>query len=200
MADRIACRTRDFVSNKASIMKLPVRIAVLSVACLLAGCGQNLGTYAVESVHIATSPPVRAKTAAYYGEFLEIRLRSETNLTALADAVDSVYVHADFCPLSNPRGLIAFGPYSGNGDDLGLLSASPVLQPGTDDAFHYRVYVPVAHREVRPETSGQVRLPTYDLRETKDDLCLRLFSPGYNITDSRSKTIRVPAKMIPALE
>jgi hypothetical protein len=60
------------------------------------------------------------------------------------------------------------------------------------------LYVVVAYRAPPATQAGQIQLPTYDLHGSNRDLCLRLFAPGYNLTKSRSDTIRVPAGIISA--
>ncbi len=170
--------------------------AVVLATPLLSGCGQNLGAYAVEAVEVTTDVPLRAETAARYRRFLEVRLASRTSLTEFADEIDGIYVDADFCPLRNPDGVIAFGPFGGDGEDLGVPSAAPALRPSADGDFHYRVYLPIAYRANRATKPGQIQLPTYDMRETRRDLCLRLFAPGYDIIKSRSETVTVPADLI----
>ena len=138
----------------------------------------------------------RAKPSSSYEEFLEIRLISDMSITSLDNAIDGLYVDADFCPLRDKNGLIAFGPFSESGDDLSLPSAASVLQPDTDGHFHYRIYFPVAHRAQTATRPGQIQLPTYDLREADSVVCMRLFAPSYNLIKSRSNTIKVPASMI----
>jgi hypothetical protein len=175
---------------------MSTRLSLSLTTLLLSGCGENLGTYAVEAVRVTTDVPLRADTQGHFDQFLEVRLRSKTSLTALADEIDGVYVDADFCPVRNVVGVIAFGQFSDDGDDLGLPSAAPALRPSADGEFHYRIYLPVAYR-AEPETKpGQLQLPTYDLRGSKSDLCLRLVAPEYNIIKSHSATIRVPADFI----
>lgn len=177
-------------------VRMSARLSIALATLLISGCGQNLGTYAVGAVRVTTDVPLSAETAAQYGDFLEVRLASKTNLTALADGIDAVYVDADFCPLRNPDGVIAFGPFGDGGEDLGVPSVAPALRQSADGDFHYRIYVPIAYRAGPATKPGQIQLPRYDLRETKRDLCLRLFAPGYNILKSRSETVRVPANVI----
>ena len=150
----------------------------------------------MESARLATEAPLRDATSSSYGEFLEVRLVSNTSLTSLADEIDGLYVDADFCPLVDRNGVIAFGPFSDGGDDLGLPSAAPALRPGADGRFQYRIYIPVAHHAQTATPPGQAQLPTYNLRETDGALCLRLFAPGYNLIKSRSDTVTVPADLI----
>jgi hypothetical protein len=165
---------------------------------LLTGCGQYLGSYTAESARVVTevtdshfgqpSPP--------YGQYLEVRVASKTSLTSIRRKVDGVYVDADFCPLRNRNGLIAFGPFSDDGRDLSLPSDAGSLHAARDGLFRYRLYVVVAYTAQRETSPGQLQLPTYDLRGAKRDLCLRLFAPGFNLIRSRSGTISVPADMI----
>ena len=150
----------------------------------------------MDAVHVIEDVPIRAETAPHYGQFVEVRLTSKTNLTALADDIDGIYVDADFCPIRDTIGVIAFGPFSKEGDDLSVPSATPALSPNADGKFEYRIYVPIAYRAKQVTRPGRTQLPTYDLRETDRDLCLRLFAPGYNVIASRSQTVRIPSKAI----
>jgi hypothetical protein len=170
--------------------------AAISAALVLIGCGQYLGEYTAVSALIATHVPLSSETSSSYGQFLEIRLVSDTSVTSLAGEIDGLYVDADFCPLRNSNGLIAFGPFSDSGDDLGLPSAAPALRTGADGRFYYRIYIPVAHHAHAATRPGQFQLPTYDLRQTQGAVCLRLFAPGYNLINSRSDVVMVPAEMI----
>lgn len=164
----------------------------------LTGCGQHLGTYAVEQVRVVTEIPQShfGSPSPSYGRFLEIRLASKTSLTSIGRKVDAVYVDADFCPLRNRDGLIAFGPYSNDEQDLGLPGDANALKAGRDGLFRYRLYVVVAYRAQRATEPGELQLPTYELQGSNRDLCLRLFAPGYNLIRSRSDTIRVPAEIV----
>jgi hypothetical protein len=173
-------------------------ILVLATLLPVTGCGQYLGDYAVEDVRVVPDiPPSHAGSPSPgYGAYLEVRLASKTNLTSIPPNVDAVYVDADFCPLRNGNGLIAFGPYSDDKQDLGLLSDAKPASAGRDGLFRYRLYVAVAYRAQRVTEPGQLQLPTYDLEANNRDLCLRLFAPGYDLIKSRSETIRVPAAMV----
>lgn len=166
----------------------------------LTGCGQYLGSYTVEAVHVVPEVPQShfGPPTPSYGQYLEIRLASKTNLTSFGRKVDGVYVDADFCPLRDRYGLIAFTPFSDDGRDLSSPSDARAVQAGRDGLFRYRLYVVVAYRAQRATHPGQDQLPTYDLRRSHGDLCLRLFAPGYDLIKSRSDTIRVPAEMVAA--
>jgi hypothetical protein len=177
-------------------VKVATPFPAISALLLLTGCGQDLGEYGVESVRVATDVPLSDETSSSYVRFLEVRLVSDTNLTALSEEIDSLYVDADFCPPGDGDGLIAFGPFSDNGSDLGVPSAAPALRTGVDGRFHYRIYIPVAHHARATTQPRQIRLPAYDLRETAHAACLRLFAPGYNLLEQRSKIITVSAAMI----
>jgi len=178
-------------------MKRAQRLS-LAVASLLplTGCGQHLGSYAVEQVRVVTEIPQSFfSPSPSYGRYLEIRVASKMSLTSIGRNV-AVYIDADFCPLRNRNGLIAFGPYSNDEEDLGLPGDATALKAGRDGLFRYRLYVSVAYGGQRPTGPGQLQLPTYDLKLSNRDLCLRLFAPGYNLIKSRSETIRVPAEMV----
>jgi hypothetical protein len=179
-------------------MKKAERLTVALAGLLpLAGCGQYLGSYAVEQVHLVTEVPPSdfGSPSPSYGRYLEIGLASETSLTSIG-GVGAVYVHADFCPLRNDNGLIAFGPYSNDKQSLGLPDDADALKASSDGLYRYRLYVVVAHRAQPETTPGQLQLPTYDLKQSNRDLCLRLFAPDYTLTKPLSGTIRVPAAMV----
>ena len=164
----------------------------------LTGCGQHLGSYAVEEVRVVAEIP-RAhygSPSPSYGKYLEIRLASKTSLTSIGGKIDAVYVDADFCPLSNRNGLIAFGPYSNEGQDLSLPSDANALKASRNGLFRYRIYVVAGYKAERAKGPGQIQLPTYDLNGSNRDLCLRLFAPGYNLIKSRSEIIRVRAELV----
>lgn len=173
-------------------------ISLVLGTLLLTGCGQYLGSYTPESARVVTDMPNShfGQPSPPYGQYLEIRVASKTSLTSIEKKADGIYVDADFCPLRNRNGLIAFGPFSDDGRDLSLPSDAGSLHAGRDGLFRYRLYVVVAYTAQRVTSSGQLQLPTYDLRGAKRDLCLRLFAPGYNLIKSRSGTISVPADMI----
>lgn len=177
-------------------VKISTRLFIVATLLLLSGCSQNLGSYGLETVSVTSDVPIPAETAAHYGRFVEVILSSNTSLTAISEELDAVYVGADFCPLRDPNGVITFGPFDATGLDLGLPSAAPAMQPDSDGKFRYRIYLPIAYRAKQVTQPGQIQLPTYDLRETESDLCLQLFAPGYNIIQSRSNIIRVPASVI----
>jgi hypothetical protein len=172
-------------------------LALMSLLSLT-GCGQHLGSYAVEEARVVTEIPQShfGSPSPSYGRYLEVRFASKTSLTSVGRKVDAVYVDSDFCPLRNRSGLIAFGPYGNDGQDLGLPGDANALKSGRDGLFRYRVYVVVAHRGQRAVGHGQLQLPTYDLKGSNRDLCLRLSAPGYNLIHSRSETIRVPAELV----
>ena len=155
-------------------------LPAVSVALLLSGCGQYLGSYTVESARLTTDVPLAAETSSGYAEFLEVRMASDTSLTSLAENIDGLYVGADYCPLRREDGLIAFGPFGDSGVNLSVPSAAPALRPGPDGRFHYRIYIPVANHAELATEPGQIQLPTYDLRRSRSGVCLRLFAPGYN--------------------
>jgi len=179
-------------------MEKAQRLTLALTSLLLTACGQHLGSYAVQQARVVTQiPPSHlGSPSPSYGQYLEIGIASKTSLTSIGGNVDAVYVDADFCPLSNRNGLIAFGPYGDDGQDLGLPRDAKPLRAGTDGLFRYRLYVVIAYTAQRATASGQLPLPTYNLKGSNRDLCLRLFAPGYNLIKSRSETIRVPAEIV----
>ena len=179
-------------------MKSAKPFTVALATLLLTGCGQYLGDYAVEDVRVVPNIPPSHESSLdpSYGQYLEIRLASKTNLTSIGQKVDAVYVDADFCPLRTRNGLIGFGPYSDEKQDLGLPRHASALKVGADGLYRYRLYVVVAYRAQQVTEPGQLQLPTYNLQVSNRDLCLRLFAPGYNLIKSESKIIKVPAEVV----
>jgi hypothetical protein len=179
-------------------MKSAKPFTVALATLLLTGCGQYLGDYAVEDVRVVPDIPAshEGSPSPSYGQYLEIRIASKTNLTSIGQKVDAVYVDADFCPLRNRDGLIAFGPYSEAKQDLSLPGDANALKVGADGLYRYRLYVVVAYAAQRTTQPGQIQLPTYNLQGGNRDLCLRLFAPGYNLIKSQSKIIKVPAELV----
>jgi hypothetical protein len=182
-------------------MRIAARFTFVLAGLLpLAGCGQYLGSYSVESVRVVTEMPKSdfGTPTPSYGQYLEIRVASSTSLTSIGRTVDGVYLDSDFCPIRNKNALIAFGPFSDDGRDLSLPSDASPVHVGSDGLFRYRLYVAVASAADQAAKPGQIQLPTYDLHSSDHDLCLRLFAPGYNLIKSRSETIRVPAHLVSA--
>lgn len=171
------------------------------MACLpLSGCGQYLGDYTLEKVEVVRDlPKPFGGEVEGYGEYLAISLASTTSLTAIGDRVDGVYVNADFCPLRDSHQLVALGPVSDNGEDLSLPSAASSLKRHGDGRFWYRIFLVSAH-PMPGVQYGKTAMdrPRYDLRTANQDVCLRLFAPGYNLVPSQSQTVTVPAELIAA--
>ncbi|HET6942287.1 MAG TPA: hypothetical protein VFH89_09015 [Sphingomicrobium sp.] len=169
--------------------------------CLpLLGCGQYLGDYSLENVEAVRGLPASfPKDAQSYGEFLAITLASSTNLAALSEKRQAVYVNADFCPMQNGDGIVALGPVNEAGKDPTFASNAIGIKPHGDGRFRYRIYLVPAHPmpDVHYSTSA-MEWPRYDLRSARRDVCVRLHAPGYNVTRSQSQTVIVPAELIVA--
>ena len=198
-------------------------VAVLSVVALVAGCGEYLGDQRFERVRLVTSKPrgsmdVKGSTDLY-GRYLEVEFSSETNLTPVG-ARTSLYVAADLCPIRDRHRIWAFGPYADGkevADDNGELVErlpgkaddrlydyvrGPVkaLKPNPlDGRYHYTAYLLPSHPMPGIEySSSSLEMPHYNLATEARDVCLRLFAPGYNLTESRSSTVIIPASTIAA--
>ncbi|MGK9234430.1 hypothetical protein KXS07_33935 [Inquilinus limosus] len=175
--------------------------AICGLLLSIGGCGQHLGDYRVETVRVVSGlpQPFGREISADYREYFEIDLSSATDLTAVAGQVDAVYVHADFCPIRDRHRLIAFGPIGVDGHDLGAPSGSPQQQPQPDGRFHYRFYLVPAHPMPGVDYSAtSLEWPRYDLRTSDQDVCLRLFAPGYYLIHPHSSDIRIPARLLGA--
>jgi hypothetical protein len=64
---------------------------------------------------------------------------------------------------------------------------------GADGKAAYVLYAPVIANP-RVGYSGADPQPGYDLSREDGDLCLKIMQTGYFITESRSDTIRIPAR------
>lgn len=180
-------------------MSITTRLLVATCLLLqLAACGEYLGVYSVETVKLVTetSIPPDSRPSPSYGQYLEVQLASKTNLVEIGAKLDGVYIDADSCPLHDPNGFIAFGPFGDDGQDLGVPSAAPALRVHRDGRSRYRIFLAVRYRGRTATKPGQTRIPAYDLRDANRDVCLRLSAPGYDLIKSRSETVRVPAHAI----
>jgi hypothetical protein len=178
------------------------RLAFLILAATLVSCGKPLGSYQVTSVTLVPSSTLKKVDPAECGncdpgsELLRIELRSQTNLYDATDGAGS-YVLASFCPYDENRVLYTSEPYyddRGNYDPRTRKDLPPVKNAKTND-YLYTTYLAVTEAGT-PARSGQIEQIAYDLRRQPQDLCLRLFHPGYYITRSQSRVILVPAAMI----
>lgn len=166
----------------------------------LASCGQPLGNYELETIQLTAEAPLpEGVRAPSYGRYLKVELSSETSLTAIADKIDAVYAHADFCPFSDPYSLTTFGPFSSDNVDLGVPGFADPLRRGHDRKFHYNVFIVPKHPmpDVTYSKASRER-EAYDIGSNGRDVCLRFDAPGYDIIKSRSAMIRIPYEQIAA--
>lgn len=171
-------------------------LLALAATALTAGCGQPLGSYTVEGVStVPTMTLTMNGREPGYGEYFQIDLASETDLTGLGPGVNAIYAHADFCPMRDDQGLVVFGP--GDENNREVRSSDPAIKatPGADGLFRYRLFIVAAHPmpDVRYSASWADH-QRYDLRTTQRDVCVRLHAPGYNLTPSQSRVIRIQAR------
>lgn len=199
--------------------------SVLSAAVVITGCGQYLGDQRFERVRVVTSRPMDSVTGKDYvdpyGRYLEVEFSSELDLMPIATQGHALYVEADPCPMSNRDRLWVFGPFSGGREiasDPGVLverlprkaenrrvydhipGQARTLEPDPSDGrYRYTAYLLPSHPMPGVEYNQRMLdRPRYDLARQTGDVCLRLFSPGYNLIKSRSDTIVVPSAAIAA--
>ena len=161
----------------------------------LTGCGQYLGAYDVKSISLV---PMMFLTSEGkdpgYGEYFQVDLTSATDITSLG--ARSVYADAKFCGARDEDDLVAFGPGDDSGRDLRSSDSDSPKKGHSDGRFHYRIYIVAAHPMPGVEySSSWGDQQRYDLRTTDRDVCIRLRAPGYYLTPSRSRIIRVPARL-----
>jgi hypothetical protein len=96
-------------------------------------------------------------------------------------------------PIRGSNKLIAFGPIGKDGKPVEEYKRVDKLERGADGRYHYPVYVVTNAPARKLFTNSEDVIPPYDLRKSKRDICLRFFVPGYNITPSKSRTVRIPA-------
>jgi len=166
----------------------------------LASCGQPLGEYELETIELTAEAPLpEGVRGPSYGQYLKVELSSKTSLTEIADKIDGVYAHADFCPFSDPYSLRSFGPFSSDNVDLGVPSVAEPLQRGSDGKFHYNVFIVPKHPMPDVTYSKAAREEeAYDILSNGRDVCLRFEAPGYDIIKSKSAMIRMPYEQIAA--
>ncbi|MXP13605.1 hypothetical protein GRI44_02405 [Altererythrobacter confluentis] len=181
-------------------MHIPGWFLAACGSATLASCGQPLGEYELETIQLTAEAPLpEGVRAPIYGRYLKVELSSETSLTAIADTIDGVYAHADFCPFSDPYSLTTFGPFSSDNVDLQVPSFAEPLQRGPDGKFHYNVFIVPKHPMPNVTYSKAAReRETYDIGSNGRDVCLMIDAPGYDIIKSKSGLIRIPYEQIAA--
>ncbi|ANU06962.1 hypothetical protein [Paraurantiacibacter namhicola] len=187
------CRLYRHQEESSETVKRTKLVLTAGASIALASCGQPLGTYEVEALTVTeNAPKPEGVRAPNYGRYVKVALSSETNLTAIADHIASVYAHADFCPFSDPYFLTTFGPFSSGDADLEVPSSAKALERAPDGKFHYNVYIVPRHRmpDIKYSRSADAR-ESYDIESDGRDICIRFDAPGYDIVKSRSKMIRI---------
>ena len=165
----------------------------------LAACGDYLGDYRLEDVRLVEDVPAVATEGMKYrrpSQYIRIELSSEASLYA-ANTGPGLYADVDFCPLKNPDQMIAFGPVAADEKAVESWKRDDVLKPDArDQRYHYFVYVVPSSPPRKIFANSKDETAGYDLRKQMQDVCVRFFVPGYNITASRSNMIEIPANAI----
>jgi len=171
------------------------RMLLCAAIGALSACGQNLGTYSLAGLSKTDDLPEAFKRSSgydgHYGQFLRVELESSANINEF-DTGSGLYADAGDCPIQKHGSVVAFGPFDLSGEEVGAGHSPSQLEPANDGFFHYLVYLVTA---VTAQTGPNGFTP-YDLSRERKDMCLRLYSPGYHITPSRSHTVRIPAAEI----
>ncbi len=173
-------------------------VPALLASVLISGCGHQLGSYDLNDVKAVRWLPASVpESAQSYGEFIEVRIASPTNLTALSDKPHAVYVDARLCSSGKADELIAFGPFSDNGASLRNPSDAQNIQPDESGHFHYSVFLVPAHPMLGTHYSATaMEWSKYDLRLINDDVCIRLVAPSYTLASTKSQVTRIPSEII----
>lgn len=173
-------------------------MAVLYLSPYLSACGDHLGEYRVEQVQLVDNVPAEAvdgRRLPSGSDYFRIALSSETSLNA-KDTGPGLYTEADYCPIRDSNRLIPFGPIANDGKPVEEYRRREKLERGADGRYHYLVYISASSPARKLFTNSEDVIPAYDLRQSKRDLCLRFFVPGYNITPSQSRTVRISAEAL----
>ncbi|CAA9526459.1 MAG: hypothetical protein AVDCRST_MAG31-1975 [uncultured Sphingomonas sp.] len=175
-------------------------LLVAAFTVCLSGCGDYLGEYRLEDVRLTNELPADALDGKFVPDgrqFFRVELSSDTSLYA-AETGPGLYTDADFCPLSNPHRLIAFGPVASDEKAVEDYRRERELKPSGDGRYHYFVYLVPRSAPRKLISNSDDIIPAYNLTDANRDICVRFFVPGYNIIKSRSSTVKVPADRLSA--
>lgn len=177
------------------------RSLALVTAMFLGGCGDHLGTYQVDGVELADRLPSVAldgKASPPHPQLLRVAFSSPFNLHA-SETGAGLYIEADTSPLRDPYRLVTFGPVVADGRPVENWRRETPLRPAADGRFHYLAWLAVRSPSRKRSGIAGDTIPAANLAEGRDDLCLRLFVPGYAVTTSQSDVFRVERRLLDPL-
>ena len=183
-------------------MRLQI-VCIAGFGLLVSACGPHLGSYAVGEVSVVSAYPDGPDgsgsiedVAKHYPKLLRVEIISKFDLSK-AETGAGLYVHGDFCPLSSADRLIVLEVKAKDGTPVEGWQRKTTLEPDpADGQFHYFLYLAPSSPARKAFSNSQDVIPAYDLRKTREAICLRLTVPAYYITKSVSHTLHVPADAI----
>ena len=173
-----------------------MRLLAVSVAALaLAGCGPSLGTYEVTGLSVVDDLPEAIDHSRKPQPYLQVDLASDFDL--VADGNGNIYPFKVECGLFGGQEAMVFGPLAADDPPLDLYDATPAMPRDARGKANYQLFVevvaePFAHFDTSDRYVG------HDLATSEDDLCLEIRQAGYFLTESSSRTIRIPAETVRA--
>ena len=166
--------------------------ATLAAVAALGGCGPSLGSYEVIAVSMVKGVPQGDEVHFPDTPLLRIDLRSGFDL--IAETNGNIYAFKTECGDSGTRGHMIFGPYAAGDPPRDLLDAGQAMARNAEDKAAYVLFMFIEKPADMGHFSGDDIIPPYDLRKDRGDLCIKITQAGYYITESRSDTIRIPAR------
>jgi len=174
-------------------MRVRIRSSlVLAGALVSAGCDQDLGDYSVEGVEFVSELPFREHDWPP-ARYIVIDLTSHFDLAAVGDPVHAIHIFADYCPLEDDHGLIAFGPLDPAGDRLPSAHSAARHPNGS---YRYQVALVPAHPMPEVDYAPGSWPPEYNILRDAKDVCLRIVGMDHHNIYARSSVIRVPFERI----
>ena len=167
--------------------------------CGLVACGVHLGDYKVQDVRLVREMPLgdeQSRPNPPYPRYLRVELASTASLYT-AHTGPGLYTEADFCPFDDGDRIIAFGPQATDGHAVeGWKRNAPLKRDKRDGLYHYFVYIVPASPTRKLFANSGSEVAGYDVFSQRKPICIQFFVPGYNITDSRSNMIEIPAEAV----
>ena len=181
-----------------------VSVALLSIA--LQGCGPPLGKHQLEAVELVDAEQYREIDADHKGhitnvsEIIRVKFSSETDLEAASEDGGGLYSFLSFCPYREAESHIGFGPfYNDLSEYLPEGGDRKPVRDRTTNRFVYTAYFLPTGKAAK-KSPGIDAESEYNLYSDKRNVCVKLTSPGYFITESASEIIVIPrAKIVAAI-
>lgn len=171
------------------------KAAALVAALALAGCGPSLGRYDVTGLSVVEDLPDAIGHSRPPQRYLQVDLASDFDL--VADGNGNIYPYKVECGLFGGQEAMVFGPLVAGDPPVDLYDAAPAMPRDARGKANYRIFVEVVAQPYAYFDSSD-RYFGHDLATSGDDLCLEIRQAGYFLTESASRTIRIPSETVRA--